>query len=131
MNCRAAAEAWAATLESYGIASYLYCFDHDLPGDERGSFHASDLWYVFKTFMRGWRPWTGKDYELADACCSYWAAFAKEGVPRNERFPEWKPYTESSPEVMRLGDEIGMARLPEDPCVSFRRQFLLHGAKEN
>ena len=127
IHCRAGAESWALTLERQGIPAYVYCFDRDLPGDDRGSFHASDLWYVFKTFMRSWRPWTGTDYELADACSSYWAAFAKTGVPQSERFPEWTPYNGASPKTMHLGDEIGMITCPDDPCVTFRKEFLMNG----
>lgn len=57
--------------------AYLYVFDHDLPGNNDGSFHSSELWYVFGTFERCWRPMTGTDFELSRAMTAYWANFAK------------------------------------------------------
>lgn len=130
VHCRAAAEAWALLRERQGTGdTYLYCFDRKLPGDEMGAFHAADLWYVFKTLGRSWRPWTGADYELADACSTYWAGFAKTGTPQGKRLPEWRPYTAKDPAVMELGDHIGEIYMPEDAAVSYRRDFLLSGGK--
>lgn len=124
-HCQAAAESWALLLERHGIPGYLYCLDRDPPGDDMGCFHACDLWYVFKTFMRCWRPWTGTDFELARACNTYWAQFAKTGRPQGDRLPEWAPYTRSAPHTMKLGDTIGMTRRPENERIAFRRRFLL------
>ena len=76
--------------------------DRKLPGDQMGAFHAADLWYVFKTFLRGWRPWTGADYELAAACNTYWANFAHSGDPNDGRLPRWSPYTAANPASMYL-----------------------------
>jgi para-nitrobenzyl esterase len=125
-HCRASAESWALLLEEQGAGLvYTYCLDRELPGDDRGPFHASDLWYVFKTFLRSWRPWTGMDYELAYACNTYWAGFAKTGVPQGEGLPQWTPYTRQSPMTMELGEHIGMVQLPENKRVEFRKNFLL------
>lgn len=125
-HCRAAAESWALLLEEQKAAPvYVYCLDRCLPGDDKGAFHAADLWYVFKTFMRCWRPWTGTDYELARTCNTYWAEFAKTGVPQGDRLPQWSPYTAASPMTMELGEKIGMMTLPENSRVAFRRAFLI------
>ncbi|MBQ7247680.1 MAG: carboxylesterase family protein [Lachnospiraceae bacterium] len=127
-HCRAAAEAWALLRERQGTGdTYIYCFNRRLPGDDMGAFHAADLWYVFWTLGRCWRPWTGADYELADACCGYWAGFAKSGRPQGVRLPGWRPYTAQDPAVMELGTRVGEIRLPEDPAVAYRRDFLLSG----
>lgn len=126
LHCRAAAEAWALLLEKQGTGpAYVYCLDRQLPGDEMGPFHAADLWYVFRTLTRCWRPWEKEDYWLAYACNTYWAQFAKTGVPRGDRLPAWTPYTADSPLTMELGGEIGMMELPQDRRVEFRREFLL------
>lgn len=125
-HCRAAAESLALLLEEHRAAPvFVYCIDRKLPGDDMGSFHAADLWYVFKTFMRSWRPWTGVDYELAYACNTYWAEFAKDGVPRGDRLPEWTAYTKDSPMTMELGEHVGMISMKENARVTFRRDFLL------
>ena len=125
-HCRASAEAWALLRERQGAGdTYVYCLDRQLPGDDMGAFHAADLWYVFKTFMRSWRPWTGKDYELARACNTYWANFAKTGVPRGDGLPPWTPYTQMSPMTMELGERIGMMKMEKKPLVEFRKDFFL------
>ncbi len=127
-HMRAAAEAWALLHERQGTGPvYVYWLDRELPGDDMGPFHAADLWYVFKTFMRCWRHWTGKDYELAAACNGYWAEFVKTGVPRKEGLPEWTPYTAEDPRTMELGEHIGMVTLEKEPRVEYRKRFLLGG----
>ena len=127
-HARAAAESWALLHERQGTGPvYVYWLDRQLPGDDMGPFHAADLWYVFKTFMRSWRPWTGKDYELAAACNTYWAEFVKTGVPQGPGLPQWTPYTEASPLTMELGEHIGMIALEREPRVEFRKRFLLDG----
>ncbi|MCI6304963.1 MAG: carboxylesterase family protein [Subdoligranulum sp.] len=106
---------------------YVYELTRDLPGDDKGPFHAADLWYVFKTFMRAWRPWTGRDFELARDMNTYWANFAKNLDPNGKGLPQWTPYTAQKPEVMVFGNEkTEMQRLPEDACTAFRRQYLLN-----
>lgn len=124
-HLRAAAESWAVLSEKQNAAPvYVYCLDRELPGDNTGSFHAADLWYVFKTLMRSWRPWEQEDYWLAYACNAYWAGFAKTGVPQGDRLPQWKPYTTQNPMTMVLGANIDMIRLEEDPLVNFRKEIL-------
>lgn len=126
LHCRAAAEAWALLLERQGTGpAYVYCLNRQLPGDSMGPFHAADLWYVFQTLNRCWRPWEKEDYWLARACGTYWAQFAKTGVPQGDRLPEWTPYTRSDPRTMLLGADIGLTKLPPDPRVEFRKSFLL------
>lgn len=126
-HLQASAEAWALLLERQNVAPvYVYCLDRKLPGDHMGAFHAADLWYVFQTFFRGWRPWTGADYELAVACNSYWANFARYGDPNSSGRPKWPPYTAGNPASMELGERIGLQYFPDNERVSFRREFLLN-----
>lgn len=125
---QAATAAWALTLEKQGRGPvYVYELTRDLPGDDKGPFHAADLWYVFKTFMRAWRPWTGRDFEVARDMNTYWANFAKNLDPNGKGLPRWTPYTAQEPEVMVFGNEkTEMQRLPEDACTAFRKQYLLN-----
>ncbi len=124
-HIRAAAEGWALLLERQKAApAYVYRFDRKLPGDGMGAFHAADLWYVFQTFQRSWRPWTGEDYILARTCNTYWCNFARTGDPNGEGLPDWRPYTAAAPNTMELGERIGMTRLTEEPRIAFRRAFL-------
>lgn len=125
---QAATAAWALTLEKQGRGPvYVYELTRDLPGDDKGPFHAADLWYVFKTFMRAWRPWTGRDFEVARDMNTYWANFAKNLDPNGKGLPRWTPYTAQKPEAIVFGNEkTEMQRLPEDACTAFRKQYLLN-----
>ncbi len=60
---------------------YLYQFSRKLPGDDAGSFHSSELWYVFGTLDRCWRPMTRHDYMLSDQMVKLWTNFMKTGDP--------------------------------------------------
>lgn len=71
--------------------AYTYIFTRELLGSKDGAFHSSELWYVFNTLGRSWRPKTDGDYELADRMNSYWANFVKTGDPNGDGLPEWKP----------------------------------------
>lgn len=86
--------------------SYLYYFDRKLPGDDAGAFHSCELWYVFHTLNRAWRPWEECDWELEGVVSSYWANFAKYGDPNGEGLPTWHPYTEATPVQMVLADAV-------------------------
>ena len=82
-----------------GRKAYTFVFDHDIPGDDAGSFHGSDMWFVFDSLGHSWRPFEGKHYDLARQVSSYWANFVKNGDPNGKdrigkELPEWKPFTE-------------------------------------
>lgn len=90
---------------------YLYRFDPEIPGDDAGSFHSSDLWFVFETLAKCWRPFKGKHYDLARQMCNYWTNFAKTGDPNGldqdgTPMPLWQSAQEGSWHVQFLGDEI-------------------------
>ena len=73
------------------IPSYNWLFDRQLPGDGRGAFHSSDLWYWFGTLGSSWRPMEEKDYALSDQMTDYLTNFAKTGNPNAGDLPEWSP----------------------------------------
>lgn len=126
---QSAAEANALLREQQGKGeTYVYCLDRMLPGDDMGPFHAADLWYVFRTLLRSWRPWEAEDHMLAYACNTYWANFAKNGTPNGDRKPElpqWTPYTKESPLTMRLGDTCEMIKREQNPRVIRRTEDLM------
>lgn len=80
--------------------SYVYYFKRRLPGDEAGAFHSAELWYMFGTLSRGWRPFTEGDYELSEQMLDYWCNFMRTGNPNGEGVPDWNPWTEEGQEVM-------------------------------
>ena len=67
--------------------NYLYSFRRHLPGDGAGAFHSADLWYLFGTLERSWRPFEERDRELSRRICDCWCSFFRTGDPG------WKPYT--------------------------------------
>lgn len=126
---QSAAEALAELRERQGKGeTFIYSLERMLPGDDEGPFHAADLWYVFRTLMRAWRPWEAEDYMLAYACNTYWANFAKYGTPNGDRKPElpvWNAYTKESPRTMKLDAVIGMFEREENGRVICRKMDLL------
>lgn len=85
--------------------SYAWLFDRMLPGDERGAWHSSDLWYWFGTLKNCWRPFTAHDEMLSEVMTEYLCNFAKSGSPNGRGLPEWKPVTEKKGHVLRWGEE--------------------------
>jgi len=86
--------------------TYVYYFDAPAPNDGRpclkGSFHSAELWYVFGTQSRSWRPYTEADYALSDQIIDYWTNFAKFGNPNGEADGEWKPCKKDDPYIQVL-----------------------------
>ena len=126
---QSAAQALALTREQQQKGeTYVYCLDRNLPGDDKGPFHAADLWYVFRTLLRSWRPWEAEDHMLAYACNTYWANFAKYGTPNGDRKPElpaWTPYTAEHPQTMRLGDTCEMIVRESNARVQRRQEDIM------
>ena len=79
---------------------YAYMFARQLPGDENGAFHSSDLWYVFHSLRHSWRPFTAGDEALSLKEVDYWTNFAKFGNPNGKDAVTWTPYTTESPKFM-------------------------------
>ena len=83
-----------------GAPSFLYYFDHGYPAaDTAGlhAFHASEIPYVFGTADRTppfWPkvPATPAEQAMSVAMTSYWASFARDGVPAAASQPKWQPY---------------------------------------
>ena len=84
--------AFCKTLAKNGrVAPYRYDFTRPLPGNDAGAFHSAELWYMFGTLDRCWRPFTDADHALSDEMLDYWTAFMKTGNPNGAGRPEWRP----------------------------------------
>jgi para-nitrobenzyl esterase len=132
----------AATLNFSELSSKLFCdieaeqggrtvfgynFGPEIPGDEAGAFHSSDLWFEFETLAKCWRPFTGKHYDLARQMCNYWTNFAKNGDPNGpdadgQTMPKWTPYSLKSPRVMEFKDKPGMEK-KESPLTRLELEY--------
>ncbi len=108
---------------------YYYRFHPEIPGgDGAGSFHSSDLWFVFETLSKCWRPFTGKHYDLARQMCNYWAAFGRAGDPNcldadGTPQPHWPAYVKDSHKGMEFQDTAAATegQIDDDP----KRRFLI------
>ena len=85
--------------------SYGWFFDRQLPGDDRGAWHSSDLWYWFGTLAHCWRPFTEKDTALSAQMVDYLTNFAKTGDPNGANLPQWQTVTAQQTDFLRLGEE--------------------------
>lgn len=79
-------------------SAYLYYFTRKLPGDNAGAFHSSELWYMFGTLGRSWRPFSEEDYRLSEIMVEYWSRFVKTGIPGKE-IKEWPSFTQQQPYI--------------------------------
>lgn len=95
-GCRVWAEAMG------GENCYVYYFAHQLLGDCAGAFHSSELWYMFETLGRSWRPKTEADYRLSKEMVRRWCAFIKTGSPNDTGLPSWKPYDKEADNEYRF-----------------------------
>ena len=89
---------FCAVRDSLGFPVYEYEFLRELPTDEAhpasdaGAFHSAELWYVFGTLGRSWRPFTQADYDLSARMIDAWTAFCKTGNPGWDAYKHDKPY---------------------------------------
>lgn len=81
--------------------AWCYLFERQLPGDDAGAFHSSELWYVFGTYKRCWRPLTEKDAELSGKMVAFWTDFMKNSDP-DRGGADWRPCTKEDPFVYRF-----------------------------
>lgn len=84
--------------------AYVYYFTRDLPGDDSGAFHSGELWYMFGTLVRNWRPNLAADYDLSERMVSAWTNFIKKGDP-NTNNHNWTPCSLNSPFVKEFDIE--------------------------
>ena len=97
----AMAKNWCAGQEK---PSYTWFFERQLPGDDNGAWHSSDLWYWFGTLENCWRPMEDSDRALSDQMTDYLCNFVRTGNPNHSgKLPTWIASDKSQPRVLRLG----------------------------
>jgi para-nitrobenzyl esterase len=110
---RLATLAWATARGAKAkTTSYIYYWDHTLPGPDAaqyGAFHTSEVPYVLNTLGKSDRAFTAADRKIADTLSSYWANFAANGDPNGQDLhgkplPHWPSVREQPEMVMELGD---------------------------
>lgn len=87
--------------EKVHIPTYRYYFQRQLPGDDYGAWHGSDLWYFYGALQRCWRPFTEEDFALADAFQNRIVRFMTCGNPSDDNV-QWLPVGASRTDYMVL-----------------------------
>lgn len=86
------------------VKSYTWFFDRQLPGDDNGAWHSSDLWYWFGTLENCWRPMTMKDNDISNQMTDYLANFCKYGDPNGRGLTAWLPSGKKQGKVLCIGE---------------------------
>ena len=89
--------------------AYLWFFERQLPGDDHGAWHSSDLWYWFGTLDNCWRPFTECDRALSDEMTDRLTAFAKTAIPNAPGLAAWP----SGTTALTFGDGASAPRNPK------------------
>ncbi|MDB5126928.1 carboxylesterase family protein [Mucilaginibacter sp.] len=102
---------------------YLYRFTRRLPATadfvKYGAFHTGEVAYVFNNLKFLNRPFEPIDGQLADIMSSYWVNFAKTGNPNGEGLPIWPIYSNTTNQVMYLGEKPIAKTLADKAALEF------------
>src|SRR6185503_2737701 len=104
-----------------GAPVYAYLFTHPTPVAKPpsfGTFHTSEVPYLFGVLDRSRRPYGDSDEQIAKQLQSYWLNFIRSGDPNGGALPRWNPVTGNAVEVMGLGDDV-----KPRPAVSSPERF--------
>ena len=92
-------------------APYQYYFDAWIPGKNENGFvedgtayHSAELWFVFGTLNRCWRPFDGRYYDLSEKMITYWTNFARSSDPNGPGLARWEPYVPGERGIMRFNE---------------------------
>ncbi len=111
---------WARLQTESGKApAYLYYFSKKPPGpfgERMGSFHASEIQYVFGTLGPAA---TDEDRKLSAQMGDYWTNFIASGNPNGMGLPDWPKYDAKTDEAMNLGDRLGPIPVPDRAALDF------------
>jgi len=85
----------AKSQSKIGLDTYTYYFRRQLPGDDKGAWHGSELLYLYGGMHQSWRPFAQEDYTLAENMFAYLINFIEHGNPNGENLTQWTPYNTS------------------------------------
>jgi para-nitrobenzyl esterase len=104
---------------------YFFDFEHVMPGAQaltHGSYHTSELPYVFDTLHALPRPWTDTDHKVAATMQAYFVNFIKTGDPNGGNLPRWQAFDAAKSDVMTLGAAPGMRPAVDAAKAGFFRR---------
>ena len=128
-RARVGVYAWSVDQAKRGPL-YSYYFDHPEPWPQYpqfGTFHTSEVPYVFDTLYTVEHPFTAEDQSISDQMSSYWTNFAKTGNPNGMGLVDWPNFSADSRTVMELGSRMGPMPAASSPDrFNFWLEYLKH-----
>lgn len=111
------AREWTVLQTEQGMCpSYCFWLGRNLPGDDKGAWHSSELWYTIGMLENCWRPMTDWDRTISARMVAYFANFARTGDPNGADLPVWTPTTSPEDPILVIDDEtFAMAKKPLNP----------------
>jgi para-nitrobenzyl esterase len=89
---------------------YTYLYEHPAPvpaPPSWGTFHTSEVPYLFGVLDHKRRPYTEADERIARQLQGYWLNFIRSGDPNGRGLARWRPHAAHGPQVMGIGDAPG------------------------
>lgn len=112
---------------------YLYLYEHPSPSattQNFGTFHTSEVPYIFGNLDTKRRPYTDADRRISDQLSSYWLNFASSGDPNGRGLAVWPHLQPSVAEVMWIGDTPGAGAVVSTPeRLALFREYVAAGGK--
>jgi para-nitrobenzyl esterase len=129
-QARVSIDLWSANQVKLSGKVHTYFFDRSIPWPEHpefGTFHTSEVAYVFGNLELTRHPFGSIDQQVSDAVSSYWMNFAASGDPNGESLANWPAYTPDAHKTMELG--VKMGPMPE-AATSERMAFQIAYVKK-
>ncbi|MFZ0428125.1 MAG: carboxylesterase family protein [Acidobacteriota bacterium] len=107
--------------------TFIYLWNHVEPGPNAqlyGSFHSSELPYVFDNLDVSDRPFTEADRRIAAMMSAYWVHFVKTGDPNSGGRPPWPATDPDQTTIMELGDSFGAGPVADAARLEFFHRYL-------
>ena len=97
---------------------YPYLYEHPAPSSAPpswGTFHTSEVPYIFGVLDRTRRPYTEADERIARQLQGYWLNFIRSGDPNGRGLARWRRYAPGATQVMGIGDAPGARPAVSNP----------------
>ena len=107
-------KSWVRKTKSHKNKTFVYDFARELPGDDKGAWHACDLLYAFATLNNNWRPFQEVDYEISNQMVKSFVAFCKKGDPNCNALPWWRA---GANKVMNFSEKTEFSAWPDAKLI--------------
>jgi para-nitrobenzyl esterase len=122
--------AWFEARGQHAAPAFGYRYTHPEPGAlaaRFGTFHSSEIPYVYGTMDVGDRPFTDVDRTISHVTQSYWVNFIRTGNPNGSGLMAWPKLDTGN--FMQLGDQQAVTPLLSPEQRTAFRDWLKAGGK--